>query len=107
MSQSIGGGFIRATRTSFRKAWVRGAELIRERYGSFGSRLHPDTDGRFVGYAEWPDEETWRKGYDQKMVYDEPETRAAFSNAVCETPPGNEPVFTMEVTDGLLTRAGD
>ena len=41
----------------FRKAWCRGTELITERYGSYGSRLHLDTEGRFVAYAEWPDEE--------------------------------------------------
>lgn len=91
----------------FRKAWVRGTRLIREKYGSYGSRLHQERDGRFVGYAEWPDEATWQRAYDQKMVYDDPDTRAAFSDAVCETPPGNDPVFTMEVTDDLLTRAKD
>src|SRR3546814_12446377 len=41
----------------FRAAWRRGTELIREKYGSLGSRLHREarTDGtpRFVGIAEW------------------------------------------------------
>ena len=60
-------------------------------------------DGRFVGYAEWPDEETWQKAFDAKMVYDDPGTRAAFVDAVAETPPGNKPAFTMTVTDDLLT----
>ena len=36
----------------FRKAWHRGTELITQIYGSYGSRLHRDRDGRFVGYAE-------------------------------------------------------
>jgi quinol monooxygenase YgiN len=88
----------------FRAAWRRGTELIRKRYGSLGSRLHQDRDGRFVGYAEWPDEATWQKAFDAKMVYDEPETRAAFVDAIAETPPGNAPVFTMHVTDDLLDR---
>jgi hypothetical protein len=39
------------------------------------------------------------------MAYDDPETRAAFLDAVAETPPGNLPAFTMTVTDDLLTRA--
>ncbi|MFQ3595035.1 MAG: antibiotic biosynthesis monooxygenase [Sphingomonadaceae bacterium] len=89
----------------FRAAWRRGTELIRERYGSLGSRLHQDRDGRFVGYAEWPDEETWQRAFDAKMVYDEPATRAAFVDAIAETPPGNAPVFTMQVTDDLLDRS--
>ncbi|MAY95763.1 MAG: antibiotic biosynthesis monooxygenase [Nocardioides sp.] len=91
--------------TQFRNAWRRGTELIRERYGSMGSRLHQERDGRFVGYAEWPDEATWQKAFDAKMVYDDPETRAAFVDAVIETPPGNAPAFTMTVTDDLLDRA--
>jgi quinol monooxygenase YgiN len=91
----------------FRAAWSRGTDLIRERYGSYGSRLHRDADGRFVGYAEWPDRETWQRAFDQKMVYDDPETREAFQDAVCETPTGNDPIFTMDVTDDLLIRAKD
>jgi heme-degrading monooxygenase HmoA len=87
----------------FRKAWRRGTELITEKYGSYGSRLHRDRDGRFVGYAEWPDEATWQKAFARKMVYDDPETRAAFLDAIAETPKGGEPFFTMTVTDDLLT----
>lgn len=89
----------------FRSAWRRGTELIREIYGSYGSRLHRDADGRFVGYAEWPDEATWRAAFDRKMVYDEPETRAAFLDAVAETPADADPIFTMQVTDDLLLRS--
>ena len=56
----------------FRAAWRRGTELIQQKYGSLGSRLHRDKDGRFVGVAEWPDEATWQAAFDQKMVYDDP-----------------------------------
>lgn len=89
----------------FRKAWRRGTELITEIYGSYGSRLHLDRDGRFVGYAEWPDEETWRAAFDQKMDYDDPPTRAAFLDAVAEVPADADPIFTMTVTDDLLARS--
>ncbi|MGF1549526.1 MAG: antibiotic biosynthesis monooxygenase family protein [Sphingomonadaceae bacterium] len=92
----------------FREAWRRGTRAIRRIYGSCGSRLHRDADGRFVGYAEWPDEASWRAAFDKKMVYDDKEARAMFVDAIAETPPGNAPVFTMEVTDDLLDRqAGD
>jgi hypothetical protein len=87
----------------FRKAWCRGTELITAKYGSYGSRLHQDRDGRFIGYAEWPDYETWKRAFDEKMIYDEPETRHAFVDAIEEA--ARDPVFTMEVTDDLLTRA--
>ncbi|PHR19779.1 MAG: antibiotic biosynthesis monooxygenase [Sphingopyxis sp.] len=86
----------------FRTAWRRGTELIREKYGSLGSRLHRDRDGRFVGVAEWPDEATWQKAFDAKMAYDDPETRAAFVDAIADT--ADEPVLLMAVTDDLLDR---
>jgi len=88
----------------FRAAWRRGTELITAKYGSHGSRLHRASDGRFIGVAEWPDEATWRAAFDAKMVYDEPETRRAFLDAIAEAPP--EPLLLMEVTDDLLERTG-
>ena len=48
----------------FRAAWRRGTEHITRIYGSHGSRLHQDRDGRFVGYAEWPDEASWQRAFD-------------------------------------------
>ena len=88
----------------FRDAWRRGTEHITRIYGSYGSRLHRDRDGRFVGYAEWPDEQTWQAAFDAKMAYGDPETSRRFAEAVVESPPGGEPVFTMSVTDDLLLR---
>ncbi len=88
----------------FREAWRRGTEAITRIYGSYGSRLHRETDGRFVAYAEWPDAETWQRAFDARMVYDDPDTRSRFVDAIAETPPGNRPVFTMTVTDDLLDR---
>ena len=88
----------------FRAAWRRGTELITAKYGSLGSRLHRDQDGRFVGVAEWPDEATWRAAFEKKMVYDDPEARAMFLDAIAEAPPHGAPVFAMTVTDDLLTR---
>lgn len=90
----------------FREAWRRGTELITGIYGSYGSRLHRDRDGRFVAYAEWPDEATWRAAFERKMAYDEPQTRAAFLDAIAEAPAEPEPIFTMTVLDDLLVRRG-
>ena len=86
----------------FRAAWRRGTELITATYGSYGSRLHRAADGRFVGVAEWPDEATWQRAFDAKMVYDDPATRAAFVDAIADAP--REPLLAMEVTDDLLLR---
>lgn len=87
----------------FRAAWRRGTELITEKYGSLGSRLHRATDGRFIGVAEWPDEATWQAAFDAKMVYDDPPTRAAFVDAIADA--AREPLLLMEVTDDLLMRS--
>ncbi len=88
----------------FRAAWRRGTELIRQNYGSFGSRLHrqdmPDGGVRFVGIAEWPDRACWQAAYDAKMVYDEPATRAIFVESVAESSDG--PMFLLELTDDML-----
>jgi len=86
----------------FIRAWTRGTELIREIYGSYGSRLHRDADGRFVGYAEWPDRATWQAAFDRKMVYDDPATRDSFVDAICEVPPDADPIFTMDVVSDRL-----
>jgi quinol monooxygenase YgiN len=90
----------------FREAWRRGTERITAIYGSHGSRLHRDRDGRFVGYAVWPDEATWQAAFARKMVYDDPEARRMFIDAVAEAPPNGEPVFAMTVTDDLLEGRG-
>src|SRR5262245_44810797 len=86
----------------FRQAWRRRTELISAKYGSVGSRLHRDRDGRFVGYAQWPDYETWQRAFAAKMVYDDAETRARFVDAIAEAPADGKPVFTMDITDDLL-----
>ena len=90
----------------FRAAWRRGTELIRERYGSLGSRLHraQRADGRirFIGVAEWPDRSTWQTAFAARMTYDEPATRLAFVDAIRDW--AEEPLLLMEVTDDLLDR---
>lgn len=88
----------------FRAAWRHGTELIREKYGSLGSRLHwEEAEGRFIGVAEWPDRETWQRAFDAKMVYDDAEVRAAFVDAISDW--AEEPLLLLEVTDDLLGRA--
>lgn len=87
----------------FREAWRRGTEAITRIYGSFGSRLHRAEDGRFIGYAEWPSEAVWRAAFEAKMVYDDPEARAMFIEALEEDSRPGELLANMEVTDDLLT----
>jgi heme-degrading monooxygenase HmoA len=90
----------------FRDAWCRGTRAIQRIYGSLGSRLHQDEEGRFIGVAEWPDRETWQRAFDARMAYDEPETRRLFVEAIAEAPADGRPLLLMEVTDDLLARSG-
>ncbi len=90
----------------FREAWRRGTREIVRIYGGLGSRLHREADGRFIATAEWPDRATWQRAFDAKMVYDDKEARAMFLDALDETPAGQPPLLTMEVTDDLLARTG-
>lgn len=90
----------------FRRAWRRGTLEINRIYGSFGSRLHETTDGRFIGIAEWPDYETWKRAFDVKMFYPDEETRRLFVDAIEASSADGLPLLTMHVTDDLLERTG-
>lgn len=43
----------------FIKSWEALTILIYEFEGSYGSRLHKINDNLFIGYALWPDKETY------------------------------------------------
>lgn len=42
----------------FVEAWGELTRYIRDHFNSRGSRLHRAGEGRYVGYAQWPDAET-------------------------------------------------
>ena len=44
----------------FISAWTELTKLIYKYEGSYGSRLHKVDNQLFIGYAQWPDEETWK-----------------------------------------------
>jgi hypothetical protein len=84
----------------FREAWRRGTLAITKRYQSFGSRLGRTADGRFVGAAEWPDEQSWRTAFSNKMAHDDHEAHALLLDAVLD---GGNPVLAMTVLDDWRT----
>jgi hypothetical protein len=88
----------------FREGWRRSTLAITRTYGSFGSRLHQAADGRFIGYAEWPDEATWRAAYDTGMPHDDPESRVILAEAIDTSMEPGQLLASMEVIDDLLTR---
>lgn len=49
----------------FRDSWLLTTKGIYEEFGSIGSRLHSTKNPLiFIGYAQWPDQETWKKEKD-------------------------------------------
>lgn len=72
----------------FRDAWRRGTQHIVRIYGGLGSRVHCEDDGRFVAIAEWPDYGTWKRAFDAKMVYDDPEYNSQRARSWVAYPPG-------------------
>jgi len=45
----------------FIRCWTDATKLIHSNYGSLGSRLHRADDNTFIGYAAWPDQETFEQ----------------------------------------------
>lgn len=45
----------------FITAWTETTQVIYENFGSLGSRLHTSETGTYIAYAQWPDEDTYRK----------------------------------------------
>jgi heme-degrading monooxygenase HmoA len=53
----------------FVEAWTELTRYIRERFGSLGSRLHEAGEGRYIGYAQWPDANTHATAGDDSETY--------------------------------------
>lgn len=84
--------------TSFREAWLEVTKAIYEHCGSFGSRLHTsDKPNILVGYAQWPDRETWQK---DRPVIDEKYHRARKQMLDCLVQ--SKTVYELEVSDDYL-----
>ena len=59
----------------FIAAWLQLTKGIHEHHGSLGSRLHRDKNGRFIGYAQWPDRATWERDWPAEDLLAAPRTR--------------------------------
>ena len=90
----------------FRAGWRRVTEAFLAEHGSLGSRLHRSADGRFVAYALWPDEATWKRAMAAEAL--DPEGIAMMHDSAtpdgAELPDGRRGpvVATCDVIDDLL-----
>ena len=84
----------------FEAGWKRGTAAIAREFGGWGSRLHGAGDGVYIAYAQWPDEETWRKATAQGMRHSDTEAASMYRAAIA--PDGFETLFAMPVKADLL-----
>ena len=85
------------TEEKFRRHWVRGTEIVRDRCGAWGSRLHRSEDGLMVAYAHWPSKADRDRVW-HNLPYDVKREVAAMRALIVEI----LPEVSLTVTDDLL-----
>ncbi|MHC4378307.1 MAG: antibiotic biosynthesis monooxygenase [Planctomycetota bacterium] len=66
-------------------AWERLTRAIARECGGLGSRLHRTAEGWFVAYAQWPDEDTWKRS--QASASPDPQASDEMASAIVERLP--------------------
>lgn len=83
----------------FIAAWEEMTELIKEYEGGLGSSLHKEDVGKYIAYAQWPNQEQWEKSGNNLPQADE-EVRARMRESCVEI----KTIHTMEVVNDLLIK---
>ena len=83
----------------FEKAWKELTLLIYEFEGSMGSRLHKSSENNYIGYAQWPDKNTWENSGNHL-----PEIAAEISATMKNTCTSIEVLHELEVVDDLVQK---
>ncbi|WP_137166976.1 antibiotic biosynthesis monooxygenase family protein [Salinimonas lutimaris] len=86
----------------FLESWPRTTQGIYVFKGSLGSRLHQDASGRFIAYAQWPDEATYRAAADITMSEDYESARAHMHDSL--NLEATRILYEMEVESDYLQR---
>jgi heme-degrading monooxygenase HmoA len=82
----------------FVDAWLRMTEIIREREGSLGSRLHIVEDGLYVAYAQWPSRQAWEASDEIEQTEEAIHLRRVINESAIRL----KPDIRMEVIHDLL-----
>ncbi len=83
---------------TFITSWLEVTRGIYQYYGSYGSRLQKDKSGKYIGYAQWPDRETWARDWSSDDTLNE----AREIMWSCLT--GSSTVYEAEVVADYLQR---
>ena len=66
----------------FEAGWRGGTERITAEFGGWGSRLHKQSEGIYIAYAQWPDEETWKAAMATRMRHSDDKARQMYLDAI-------------------------
>jgi heme-degrading monooxygenase HmoA len=84
----------------FLNSWEALTRLIYQYEGSLGSRLHRADHQLYIGYAQWPDRETWSASGNKL-----PEEAQHWRQMMRDSCEEISTVYTMEVAADLLQNA--
>ncbi len=88
-----------AKEQEFRQAWAELTKIIYEHAGSLGSRLHRDSSGNFIAYAQWPDRESWETASGKL-----PESAKLVSQRMRENCEEISTIYELDMMDDLLKK---
>ena len=83
----------------FIKAWSDLTKLILEYEGSLGSRLHLESDGKYIAYAQWPSKKKW-----ENFGTNLPEKAKEISKAMHDACIQMDTIHQLKVIEDLLKR---
>jgi heme-degrading monooxygenase HmoA len=81
----------------FEESWAMLTDFIFEYEGSLGSRLHKQSDGLYIAYAQWPSAETWQNS-GKKL----PNEAKEVSTRMRESLISIETKYTLDMVDDRL-----
>ena len=83
---------------TFESAWLERTKGIYLRLGSLGSRLHRESDGGYIAYAQWPSRQIWleadSESLDEKYMIARDNVKRCLS--------ADETIFEMNVISDYL-----
>lgn len=80
----------------FVESWRMVTEGIRKHRGSLGSRLHKDSAGKWIAYAQWPSKEV------SERIIEMPDQHRHWFKKMTDSLEKMETLFEMDVVEDLL-----
>ena len=90
---------IEGKENQFELAWREMTDLIKKYEGGLGSRLHKESSGKYIAYAQWPNKELW-EGFGRKLPIESKEVSARMKDSIIES----KTVYEMYVSDDRLIK---